>query len=143
METFYQKEGLYIPHLGLAAASFAAFLGIMTMNQSTELAVKAVENFSIGITLTLASLFLPGIKDKHPIIQGPVLWLNSIFVLFGSLFCLLGLHKCFRLVSDQAAKNFAAIAIFIFILMLTTGVYEIVRAYLLKTKKIKDDKTNS
>ena len=132
MKRIIEKKGLFVPYFGLAAASFAAFLAIMTMSQPSALAIRAVDDFSIGIPFTLACLFIPVIEEWPHYFQMPVKSLNLIFALLGSLFCLLGLHKCFALVSQNAAGNFAVFGIFIFLLIFATGIYDLI---------LKDQKT--
>lgn len=122
----FDNKGIFLPHFSLAIASFAAFLGIMTMSRPTELAIKAVEDFSIGIPFTLVYLFILFVEDWPQFFQMPIKSLNLIFVLLGSLFCLQGLHKCFALVSKKAAGNFALFGIVIFLLIFATGIYELI-----------------
>jgi hypothetical protein len=126
MKQIIEKRGLFVPYFGLAVASFAAFLGIMTMDRPSALAIKAVDDFSIGIPFTLACLFIPVVEEWPHYFQMPIKSLNLIFALLGSLFCLLGLHKCFALVSDKAAGNFAVFGIAIFLLIFATGIYELI-----------------
>ena len=126
MKRIIEKRGLLAPYLSMAVASFAAFLGIMTMSRPSELAIRAVDDFSLGIPFTLACLFIPVVDEWPQYFQMPVKSLNLIFALLGSLFCLLGLHKCFALVSEKAAGNFAVFGIFIFLLIFATGIHELI-----------------
>ena len=132
------KKGTFLPHFGLALASFAAFLMIMTMNRPEVLAIKAVEDFSIGIPFILVFFFVPVFEEWPQYFQISIKSIDLIFLLLGSLFCLLGLHKCFALASEKAAGNFTIFGILIFLLIFVTGIYEII----LKDQKIGKEKAN-
>lgn len=122
----HENKGIYIPHLSLAIASFATFIGIMTMSRPPELAIKAVDDFSIGIPFILIYFFILFVEDWPQYLQMPIRSLNLILVLLGSLFCLQGLHKCFAIVSEKSAGNFAVFGIIIFLLIFATGIYELI-----------------
>jgi len=126
MESIIEKKSMFSPHLGLVIASFAAFLGIMTMGRSPALAIEAVDHFSIGIPFILVCFFMQAVLEWPKHYQVAVNTINLIFVLIGSFFCLLGLYKCFALVSERAAVNFAVFGVFLFLLIFSTGIYELV-----------------
>jgi hypothetical protein len=126
MEPIIEKKSMFSPHLGLVIASFAAFLGIMTMGRSSVLAIEAVDNFSIGIPFILVCFFMQATIEWPQRYQLIINTINLILVLIGSFFCLLGLYKCFALVSEKAAVNFAVFGVFIFLLIFSTGIYELV-----------------
>ncbi len=132
MEVVKKKNGIFLPNLGMAAASFAAFLRILTLDSPPNLAVKATEDFSIGIPLLFACFFLPKIKENSwlaaQVLRYFLLWLSSIFVVFGNLLCLQGIYKCFMIVSPLAGRNFSKIGVFIFILVIIGGTYELVES---------------
>ena len=117
MTPIIEKKALSSSHLVLAVASFAAFLGIMIMRRLSELAIMAVDDFSIGIPFILVCLFVPSVDEWPQYYQILIKSITLIFVLLGSFFCLTGLHKCFALVSGKAALNFAVFGICIFLII--------------------------
>lgn len=133
MKQFVENRGVFIANFGLAAASFAAFLEIMSMNRPSELAITAVNDFSIGIPFSLVFFLIPFGEEWPQYIQMSIKSLNFIFILLGSFFCLLGLHKCFALVSEKASMNFAVFGVLVFLLIFGTGIYELI----LKDQKLK------
>ena len=126
MESILEKKGVFPPHLGLAIASFAAFLGIMTMNRLSSLAAEAVNDFSIGIPFILIGMFMQLFAELPQTYQLTVNTIKLILVLIGEFFCLLGLHNCFALVSGKAAVNFAVFGVILFLLILATGIYGLI-----------------
>lgn len=126
MEPILEKKGVFSPQLGLAIASFAAFLGIMTMNRLSALAIDAVNDFSIGIPFIFTCLFLQVLAELPQSYQLTINTIKFIFVLIGTFFCLLGLYNCFALVSEKAAVNFAVFGVIIFMLLLATGIHELI-----------------
>lgn len=124
MEPVLDKKCIVSPNLGLAIVSFAAFLGIMIMNRISVMAIEAVDDFSIGIPFIFISLYMKYL-EKWPRFNHLIFnTINLIISLIGSFFCLLGLQKCFALVSDKASNNILIFIVIIFILILATGIYE-------------------
>jgi flagellar motor component MotA len=115
MKPITEKSGIMIPHLGIVGASFAAFLTILTLNPRPALAVEAVEYFSFGIPISLAPLFFLPIEKYRGIYKNIFELLNAIFIYSGIIGCLIGLHKCFKLVSQKAAETFSIAIISLFV----------------------------
>lgn len=124
MDPITEKNGILIPHMGIVGASFAAFLTIMTMDPIPQLAVAAVNNFSIGIPISVATLFFPKIDKFKDTVRMTLTTINVILIYAGVISCLLGLHKCFKLVSEEAGDNFSAISLSIFLFLLAWATYD-------------------
>ena len=125
MKPSFERKSMFISPLSLAVTSVAAFLGIMTMIKPSYQAIRAVEDFSLGIPFIFVCVLIPIVEKWPPNFQLAMRVLNLIFVLLGSFFCLLGLHKCFALISNKAAINFAVLGTVIFLLLFIAGIYEL------------------
>ncbi len=78
MEPITEKNGILIPHMGIVGASFAALLTIITLDPTPKLAIAAANNFSIGIPVSVATLFFPNIdKFKDTIKSSYLLYIET------------------------------------------------------------------
>jgi len=139
MEPILSKNGIMIPHMGIVGASFAALLTIMTMNPIPELAIGAANNFSIGIPISVATLFFPNIENYKLPFKIAFTIANVALIYIGVISCLLGLHKCFKLISEQAGDNFTIIVLSIFLFLLVWSTYDYFIKPMIKQEKSDDN----
>lgn len=126
MKIIESKNGLFIPNLGIAAASFAAFLTILNLTERSIHLISATENFSIGIPLILLPLFLISFEKRFPSLHIFLLLLNTFVIYAGHLICLIGIYYCFLDISPLAASNFKFGAIIIFVVLFISGIISII-----------------
>lgn len=113
MKVVLFDRGILIPNLGLALISMAALIQLMSLNPMPSLAKEAADQFSIGVPLMVGTAFLPRLRDnEHVGVRKAIGFLNVFFILGGVISCLVGLSKCFKLVSPQAAEYFSGACIF-------------------------------
>lgn len=129
------KDGILLPNLGIAAASFGAFLTILNLSERSVNLKYAVHDFSTGIPLVLSCYFLIGFGKRFPTLHTALLYLNAFCIYGGNVFCLMGLYKCFYEIYPPAAENFKFITFWVLGLTFVLGVIQIFDDFKTATKK--------
>lgn len=113
-----RKRTSPFPHMGLAAAAFAAVLVVFSMDSPSEIAKRAVVWFAIGIPLAVAS---PAIWYTRERVGKEWLLITLSYVAIlvggiGDIACLGGIYLLFKSVSPDAATLFFRISIVAYVL---------------------------